>query len=295
MSLARLLFAASVTSLALVSAQECPPRPLSQPQIKALIRDITFNNDSLLPQEDEERIVKLARAIAIDRNAPARDISIVADEIAERTRASFQNQGHFKAEVSADAVEKAEEPGQYDITVSVRQAGPQYRLGEIRFANATYFPTEQLRDLFPVQRGEIFSRAKVAKGLDELRRLYASQGYVNYTAVPETDFDDESRTANLTINVDEGKQFRLRSVHIDGVAPDVELRMLNELILKSGDLYNPEAFESLFQKVPDLVHNPSPDALDKRLDESNGLIDVVLRLRSPMPCETVGEGSPSDF
>ncbi len=284
MSLACLLFVASVTSMAWVPAQECPPHPVSPSQIEAPIRDITFSNDSLLPQEDEDQIVRLARGMMIDRNALAHGMSMVADETAERTRVSFQNEGYFKAEISSEAVEKTEDPGQYNILVSVRKTGPQYRVDEIRFANATYFPTQQLRDLFLIQRGEIFSRSKIAKGLDALRRLYGSQGYINYTGVPETDFEDETRIANLTVNVDEGKQFRLRHVDVVGLDPETKARVLDEFALKAGDVYTSEAWERVSRKFPDLVQNPNPDALDKRLDEENALVDVVLDFRPHSIC-----------
>jgi hypothetical protein len=69
----------------------------------------------------------------------------------------------------------------------------------------------------PIQPGEIFSRAKVAKGLEALHQHYDSAAYVNFTSIPNTEYDEADASIRLRIDVDEGKLFRWGELHITGL------------------------------------------------------------------------------
>ncbi len=264
--------------------QTCVPSLRPERSIKAPIHNVTFTNDAIFPPEKEDEIAKRLREENVRPDALDKEVSSMAEEAAERARAAYQDMGYFKVQVDGKAVAVATNPPQYDITIQIRSVGKQYRLGDLSIVKAAAFPTQQLRDLFPIQRGEIFSREKVAKGLDELRRLYGTEGYINFTAVPDTEFDDASGNINLNIDVDEGKQFRVRSVEILGLDPGVEARVLGDIELKPGDTYSSEVWERSFMKFHDLAPNPDPNAVDKKLDERDGWVDVVLDFRKAPTC-----------
>jgi len=263
--------------------QSCvPPVQLGQ-RIKAPIHNVVITNDGIFPPEKEDEIAKRLRSETVDPDSLDKDMSSMAEEAAERARAAYQDLGYFKVQVHGKAESVVTNPPQYDIMIQIRSVGEQYRLGDLNIVKAASFPTQQLRDLFPIQRGEIFSRERIAKGLEELRRIYGSQGYINFTSVPETQFDDANGTVDLNIDVDEGKQFRVRSVQVLGLDSEAEARVSGDIELKPGDVYSSEAWERSFTKFHDLAHNPEPNA-DKRLDEKDGWVDVVLDFRKPPTC-----------
>lgn len=49
---------------------------------------------------------------------------------------------------------------------------------------------------------------KIRQGLDQMPKLYANHGYINFTPVPGTTADGQSGTVSLAIDIDEGMQFR---------------------------------------------------------------------------------------
>ena len=267
-----------------LQGQACVPAVKFVQTIKAPIHNVTFTNDAIFPQEKEDEIAKRLREEKVRPDALDKDVSSMADEAAERARAAYQDIGYFKVQVEGKAVPVATNPPQYDITIQTRFVGQQYRLGDLTIVKTASFPTQQLRDLFPIQRGEVFSREKIAKGLEGLRGLYGAEGYINFTAVPDTEFDDESGNINLNIDIDEGKQFRVRSVEILGLDSEVEARVLMDIDLKPGDIYSSEVWERSLLKFHDLARNPGPNAFDKRLDERDGWVDVVLDFRKPPDC-----------
>jgi outer membrane protein assembly factor BamA len=263
-----------------LSAQACPPPVQASTAIKAPIGHVTFSNDTFLPQEKEEEIVRQLRDDDVDPNVLDKNAFSLADEAAERVRAAFQDDGYFKAQVEAKATPD-ETRHLYDIAVQIRNVGRQYRLGDLTVTKATWFPAQQLRDLFSIQRGEVFSREKIAKGLEALRQLYGSQGFINSTPMPNTEFDDTSGIANLNIDVDEGKQFRLHSVSVIGLDAGAEERVLSEINLKSGDIFDSEDWERSLVKIRELVRVPVLAVADRRLAEEDGGVNAVLDFR---PC-----------
>jgi outer membrane protein insertion porin family len=128
--------------------------------------------------------------------------------------------------------------------------GLRYTLGAITFKHNKAINVKALRALFPINDGEIFSREKIAKGSEVLRKAYGEYGYINYTGVPATTIDDEKRLAFLEIDVDEGKQFYVSRIDIVGADAEV----LNDLALTPGQAYDVRLIELFLRK-----HLPGAD------------------------------------
>src|SRR5215469_12337161 len=96
------------------------------------------------------------------------------------------------------------------VTISAT-SGPQYRTGDIRIeptdGNPLTISPEVLRHLIPLQRGELFSTKRVRAGLEELARAYGREGYVDMTAEPETEVDDERKTIDLVSKIDQSSLY----------------------------------------------------------------------------------------
>ena len=139
------------------------------------------------------------------------------------------DKGYFKSVVTASTRQLPDKKSthQFAVTFDI-DAGPRYRLGHITFkGNHAISDQRALRDLFPLDDGNILDRIAIAKGLENLRHAYGELGYINFTPVPSTTFDDEKKLAFLEIDVDEGKKFYVSSIGILGADPKV----LNDLPL----------------------------------------------------------------
>jgi outer membrane protein assembly factor BamA len=174
-----------------------------QPQPSSRIRNVRFENSDRLSKQERQEL-----ATRIRRNGGSPDRVLASAQ--ELIRQACQDEGYFKAEANAvvEPVAGNTDGRQFDIVVKVLDYGKQYRLQEISFINAKVFSEEELVKLIPVQPGGVFSRARIAKGLEALQQHYQAAGYVNITSIPSTEFDDTNATIRLHIDVDEGKLFR---------------------------------------------------------------------------------------
>ncbi|HEX4784235.1 MAG TPA: outer membrane protein assembly factor BamA [Candidatus Sulfotelmatobacter sp.] len=219
------------------------------------------------------------------------------EEDTERVRAEYQNRGYFKALVS-DPKTEIHDTGHKGFHIPLLQSGPgkavdltmpveegdQYRLGKITFKNNKAISnTAALRSLFPLKDGDIFSREKIAKGLEALRKAYGEYGYINYTGVPSTTFDDEKKLANLEIDVDEGKQFYVRRIEFIGNTTTRDKVIRRELALEEGGVYNSRLWELSLLRLNQLSYfdqlkPDDPNVTEKKLDEKNGQVDLTLKV-----------------
>jgi outer membrane protein assembly factor BamA len=114
--------------------------------------------------------------------------------------------------------------------------GLRYKLAEITFVENHAFSSERLRQQFPLRRDDLFSRGKVASGLQSLRKLYGTEGFLDWAAIPDATFASNG-TANLNISLQEGPQYHMRKLDI--VAnEEASVRLRAEWKLAEGEVYD---------------------------------------------------------
>jgi outer membrane protein assembly factor BamA len=186
---------------------------LGQPRLERAESDVQISKlvieSNSLPDADRERLIRLFE-----------QTTYAEDEIGERIRQALRDVGYFKAVVDEPTFFFPRQ-GDWriaDVTVKV-QPGAQYRLGEIRFQKATVFPAAELREVFSQRNGDLFNATEFSKGLDDVRKLYGTRGYVNMIANPVVAIDESRHTIDLVLEVDEGQPFDFGKLYLEGVEP----------------------------------------------------------------------------
>jgi len=232
-----------------------------------------------MPILDQDEIVA---SIKRETHGPALDG--VVDEALERVRAGWQDRGYFKVKVNGDAKTVPNSATDSHIALFAHvDENIQFRLGGITFKNNRAITNAAaLRTLFPIKDGDVFSREKVVKGLGNLRKAYGEYGYINYTGVPSTTFDDDQKLAYLEIDVDEGKQFYVSDINVVGLGEPARQKVLHDLLVKPGEIYNGRLWELSLSKVASLFPECACRASQPlQLDERTGTVAVTLDFR---PC-----------
>jgi outer membrane protein insertion porin family len=219
------------------------------------------------------------------------------DEDTERVRNEYQNRGYFKANVS-DPKTQIHDTGHTGAHIPLLQAGPgksvditmpieegdRYILGGITFKNnKAVTNVKALRAIFPIKDGDVFNKEKVGKGLENLRKAYGELGYINFTPVPETRFDDEKKLIYLDIDVDEGKQFYVRRIEFEGNTTTRDKVIRREVALEEGNIYNSRLWEMSLLRLNQLgyfdqLKPDDPNTTVRTLDEKDGLVDLTLKI-----------------
>ena len=270
---------------------------------KVKVGKIRFVGNQNVPGRDLRSAMKALRPIGVPHSiflenifAKTYDATKLEDDT-ERVREEYQNRGYFKVVVEEPTTKIRDTGGgihvpliqkghgkAVDITIPVEE-GDRYRLGGITFeGNKAVANVKALRAMFPIKDGDIFDRSKVAKGLEALRKAYGQVGYINFTAVPDTTFDENKKLVSLKMDIDEGKQFRVRRIEFNGNTTTRDKVIRREILLEEGQVYNQQLWELSLMRLNQLgyfdeLKPDDPDVTERHLNEQEGTVDLTLKVK----------------
>jgi outer membrane protein assembly factor BamA len=175
------------------------------------------------------------------------------EELRERIRSEFQNHGYFSAEVrklDIKVVDPLAPPKPVQMEAEVSE-GPLCRLSAIDFTGNHALSSQELRAEFPLKTGDVFARAKIAGGLESMRRRYRSRGFLETSFIPDVPSDSAS-TAKLNIEVQEGAQYRMDKLEIAG-SPEVAERLQTRWELAPGAIFDATYVKTFREKNSSLL------------------------------------------
>ena len=218
------------------------------------------------------------------------------DEDKERIRFFYSNHGYFLARVTDSDVKlrdyrgrlwippfTATKPGKKaDIRLEVEE-GLQYRIRNINFVGVKALKTPEIffKPLFGMGTGDVFSVEKLQKGIKNFQKFYGEYGYID--AVPEPDFNPlPDGKIDLTINVDEGKQFFVRRIDFQGNTTTRDKVVRRELLLDEGDMYNTRLWELSILRLNQLGYFEAlkeEEAATITRDTRNSTVDITVKVK----------------
>jgi outer membrane protein assembly factor BamA len=203
-------------------------------------------------------------------------------ELAEVTaRDVLTNLGYLQTLVDiVPYLEKVEPCTQFYSASVLIQRGSQYRLGKIGFI-AKIFPEAQLKDQMQVASGEIFDVSKIRASLDALHRIYCRRGYIDSTLEPILQFDETTGLIDLTIKVEEEKQYRVNGFSILGLEKSVEAALNPQIGIQKGGIVDSPSLVEVLRKNQALL--PTHPALENLIsfyrDTQAGTVDIIIDYR----------------
>ena len=138
-----------------------------------------------------------------------------------------------------------------DITIPVVE-GEQYRVGEVTVEGADVFPAELIRGFFPILAGEVYDESKVNEGLESLREVYGSRGYVQFTGFPTWHRRPEERIVDVVLNLAEEDQFLVNRIEFRGNSTTKDRVIRREMWLNEQDIMNMELLKASIQRINQL-------------------------------------------
>jgi outer membrane protein assembly factor BamA len=256
----------------------------AQPHIK--LSRLIFRGQTTLPPSE-------LRLIAKSLTEKSYSDSELLEELPERIRDAWQHRGYFKVVVGEPLVRQlAAPPGEQRVAVSISVDAEQlYKLGRIAYAHNTAFSYEVLRSFFPIEDGDTFDTHKLQEGIEALRKAYAVKGFINMTPIPEFDIDELHSTLTVTLELAEGKQFRLGQMTVHGMDPALAAKLLHESGLQAGAFFDFSLVRTFFERNRDILPadaDPFRDTVS-RYDETNGTVDLTIDV---FQCSQLNELNP---
>ncbi|HLM61857.1 MAG TPA: outer membrane protein assembly factor BamA [Pyrinomonadaceae bacterium] len=166
--------------------------------------------------------------------------------------------------------------------------GKIFRVGELKVEGNSIFSEQDILRYVGLQKGAIANGKRLQEGVyEDLKKVYGNQGFVLYNAEFNPEFKDNPANANegivdVTISIDEGKQFRLRRLEFTGNTFTRDKVLRREFLINEGDIYNQQSLEV---SVLRLNQTQYFDPIDKeqdveiRTDEEQGDVDLIVKVK----------------
>ena len=114
---------------------------------------------------------------------------------------------------------------------------------------------------------------RIRDGLDSLRKLYGSDGYIDVSLGATTQSHDESQTVSVVMKLTEGPQYRVGNVQVVGLDPTLEDKLRSKL--KPGDVMNPQILCDFYRDNKLLLPaSASPQDVKVTRDAQNATVDL---------------------
>ncbi len=220
------------------------------------------------------------------------------DEDKSRVQVFYQEHGYFTAHVTDSMVTMRKTGGEgmhiplihpnkpgtaADINITVEE-GKLYHLNTITFSGVKFFRTPEalMTPLFGMSKGDVFSTAKLRKGLENMRKLYGDFGFIDFVAEPSFDPMPDSGLMDMSLSVDEGHQFFVRRIDFSGNTTTRDKVIRRQLLIDEGQIFNNRLWELSILRLNQLGYfEPlkAEDAADIKRDTKTNTVDITLKVK----------------
>lgn len=235
------------------------------PAKRVIVQEVLFDGVNKLPISELEGIATQLKSHPYNKD------SGWLDDLNNVVHDAWERHGYFKVAVRSRFQELSANSPSLTVAVTMHiDEGEQYRLQDILFVNNQQFDSGQLRELFSISAGDLFNTHTIQEGLEKLRKLYGTRGFINLTAAPQVQVDETSGLISLTIDLEEGQQFRISEVTIKGDEGELK-RFLRKRKVEPG-----QVFDGSFTEYMLISAN-----VERKIDEKNATVALSIEILSP--------------
>ena len=168
------------------------------------------------------------------------------EEIQRELEGVYQSQGRYSASINTE-VEEVDE-GRVQVNININE-GEIAKIRQINIVGNEAFDDETLRNVFELndRPGRIFgwfssdeySREALSGDIERLRSFYLDRGYVNFDVTStQVSIGPEKSEIFITLNIDEGNQYRVGNVRFAGDLQISENEARQLLAVKEGEVFS---------------------------------------------------------
>lgn len=165
--------------------------------------------------------------------------------------------------------------------------GRQYKAGEIKIEENTEFTSDEIKAVLGIKAGDIVrGYSVVQKGMENLKKLYGTRGYIQFNSSFTPDFKDSaddpsSGIVDLTFTMEEGKQYTLRRLEFFGNTFTRDNVLRREVLLNEGERYNQQLWDLSLLRLNQLGYFEQVKEEDATINtnEREGQVDLTLKVQ----------------
>lgn len=270
------------------------------------VQKITIQGNKVFTARQIKNVMKLVKESDPINSILGRDTYFdlkLADDLT-RIRMLYAEHGYVRANVADPIVETKPHPvhrtfplmrpspfgipipfstrtlKRYFITIKIEE-NDQYRLGNISISGNKEFDEAKIKSVLGLNSGDVFNEVRLRDNFLQLKKLYGSRGYVNFTAVPLQGFDEPHKIVNLAVNLEEDKPYTVDRITFTGNTTTRDKVIRREIRIDEGQLFNSTLWDLSIQRLNQLAYfdEIKPEDAEIKLNPNPPTVDINLKVK----------------
>ncbi|NWF55801.1 MAG: outer membrane protein assembly factor BamA [Syntrophaceae bacterium] len=220
-------------------------------QEKPIVKEVVFTGNKEIKTSDLMEVVDIKPRSVLNLNAVKENINKILKK--------YREEAYFAAEVQYD-LESTPRPGEVIVHFRVKE-NEKVRIRKISFSGNVYYSDAILRKLLPETKEEgwfswftksgIYKEDILERDLDAIVAFYFQKGFIQVkVGRPKVTIDKEGIWINIP--VEEGRQFKIGKVDIQGDLMLPKEEMLKRIPVYVGEIFNRDHIRDSLTYLTDL-------------------------------------------
>ena len=190
-----------------------------------------------------------------------------------RLEGYYQDNGYLRVRVQEPKINIDKRNKEINISISIEE-GSKYRVGKITSnSDDTVSATDVLKAL-QMKTGDVYSLSKVRAGVMSIGDIYSERGYAYADVNPITKINENSRTVDVSIEVDRGRKVYVGEITVIGNTRTLDNVIRREFRLKEGELFDSVKLRRSKQRLNNLQFFEDVK-IDTRRGKESDLVDIT--------------------
>jgi outer membrane protein assembly factor BamA len=202
----------------------------------------------------------------------------------EQVRPAYYAKGLLRVDFKPPAVQAPTPTASAAPSVVIHvqiDPGPPYAWGSVAWTGNSALSSAELNALVPFKPGDLTDGTKIQAAWISVTDAYGHKGYLDATATPTPQFDDQTHRVNYTVAIAEGPEYHMGNLVLSGLSLEGERRIRGAWKIQEGDVFDEAFFNTFldsgakdsFVGIP-YDYERIDHFLDK--DPSKGTVNVML-------------------
>lgn len=196
----------------------------------------------------------------------------------ENLRKFYANQGYYDFRTVSAIGELTPDRRDFYITFTVEE-GIKYNFGKLGVkTQLEKLSGDRLALVLPMKEGQVFNASEVEKAVDTITFAAGSAGYANVVVHPEYTRNPETKTVDVTFQVDEGPRVYVERIDIQGNTQTLDRVIRREIPVAEGDEYNRVLLDNAKNRIKALRFF-DPEKVDITNEEGSAEDRTVVKVK----------------
>ena len=209
-----------------------------------------------------------------------------------RLEGYYQDNGYLRARVQTPNIKIDEKNKEINISISIEE-GSKYRVGKITGKSDDTVSENDVLKALQMKTGDVYSLSKVRAGVMSIGDIYSERGYAFANVNPITKINENSRTVDVSIEVDRGRKIYVGEITVQGNTRTLDNVIRREFRLKEGALFDSVKLRRSKQRINNLQFFEDVK-IDTRRGKASDLVDITTTVTErPTGSVSIGAGFSS--